>query len=308
MDGHVPVLLEEVRRGLAVRADGLYVDATYGRGGHSRAILAELGSQGRLLAMDRDPEAVVNGRELQLADSRFVIQQESFGALRRFLEMHGAQGGVDGILFDLGVSSPQFDQPARGFSFQADGALDMRMDPTTGPSAAEWLNAVGGRELAQVLRRYGEEPAAARIARAIVERRAIAPILTTSALADLVVATIGRRPGERHPATRVFQAIRIFINGELEQIEAALSQVRSALRAGGRLCVISFHSLEDRIVKRFMRDGSRVSPELSRLPVVPDSAKPWLRLVGGAQHAGAAEVEHNPRSRSAVLRVAEKLW
>lgn len=308
MDGHVPVLLEEVRRGLAVRADGLYVDATYGRGGHSRAILAELGSQGRLLAMDRDPEAVVNGRELQRADSRFVIQQESFGALRRFLEMHGAQGGVDGILFDLGVSSPQFDQPARGFSFQADGALDMRMDPTAGPSAAEWLNAVGGRELAQVLRRYGEEPAAARIARAIVERRTIAPILTTSALADLVVATIGRRPGERHPATRVFQAIRIFINGELEQIEAALSQVRSALRAGGRLCVISFHSLEDRIVKRFMRDGSRVSPELSRLPVVPDSAKPWLRLVGGAQHAGAAEVEHNPRSRSAVLRVAEKLW
>lgn len=307
VDGHVPVLLDEVRCALAVRADGLYVDATYGRGGHSRAILAGLGPGGRLLAMDRDPEAVLNGRVLQQADARFVIEQQSFGALRRFLEMHGAQGGVDGILFDLGVSSPQFDQPARGFSFQAEGPLDMRMDPAAGQSAADWLNAVGERELVQVLRRYGEEPAAGRIARAIIERRAAGAIRTTRELADLVVAAVGRRSGERHPATRVFQAMRIFINAELEQLEAALAEVRSALRVGGRLCVISFHSLEDRIVKRFMRDGSRVSPQLSRLPVVPDAALPWLRLIGGAQHASAAEVERNPRARSAVLRVAEKI-
>lgn len=307
VDGHVPVLLDEVRCALAVRADGLYVDATYGRGGHSRAILAELGPHGRLLAMDRDPEAVLNGRILQQADSRFVMAQESFGALRRLLEMYGAQAGVDGILFDLGVSSPQFDQPARGFSFQAEGPLDMRMDPTAGQSAADWLNAAGERELAQVLRRYGEEPAAVRIARAIVQRRAVGAIRTTRELADLVVAAVGRRSGERHPATRVFQAVRIFINAELQQIEAALSDVRSVLRVGGRLCVISFHSLEDRIVKRFMRDASRVSPQLSRLPVVPDAAMPWLRLIGGAQHATAAEVERNPRARSAVLRVAEKI-
>lgn len=301
------MLLDEVLRALAVRADGIYVDVTYGRGGHSRAILRELGAHGRLLAMDRDPEAVLSGRELQQADSRFLIQQESFGALRRFLEMHGAQGGVDGILFDLGVSSPQFDDAARGFSFQAEGPLDMRMDPSAGPSAADWLNAATEREIAAVLRRYGEEPAAARIARAIVARRAVEPILTTTTLADLVATTIPRKRAGRHPATRVFQAIRIYINRELEQLEAALAQARDALRAGGRLCVISFHSLEDRIAKRFLRDNSRVSPELARLPLVPESARPRLRLLGGAVHPTAAEVARNPRSRSAVLRVAEKL-
>jgi 16S rRNA (cytosine1402-N4)-methyltransferase len=223
------------------------------------------------------------------------------------VEAQGVKGGVDGILFDLGVSSPQFDTPARGFSFQHEGPLDMRMDPLSGMSAADWLNSAEERDIAHVLRRLGEEPAAGRIARAICARRARSPLSTTTELAELVLATLGQKRGARHPATRVFQAIRIFINQELEEVEAGLAQALELLRAGGRLCVISFHSLEDRIAKRFMRDHSRVSPELARLPVVPESARPRLRLVGGATHAGEAELARNPRARSAVLRVAERL-
>jgi 16S rRNA (cytosine1402-N4)-methyltransferase len=307
VDSHVPVLLDEALRGLAVRPDGVYVDATFGRGGHSERILAALGKDGRLLAIDRDPEAVMKGRELQRTDSRFVIQQESFGHLRRILDKQGITGGVDGILFDLGVSSPQLDSAKRGFSFQSDGPLDMRMDPASSPSAAEWINAAEERELATVLRRLGEEPAAGRIARAICARRLEQPIETTSDLAAVVAAAAGRPRSGRHPATKTFQAIRIFINRELEELEAGLAQAQEALRAGGRLCVICFHSLEDRIAKRFLRDRSRVDPRLSRLPVVPDSALPALRLVGRAIHASAAEVARNPRARSAVLRVAEKI-
>lgn len=306
VDSHVPVLLDEALRGLAIRKDGTYVDATFGRGGHSRRILAALGPRGRLLALDRDPEAVTAARELQAADSRFVVQQERFGQLRRFLEVQGVER-VDGILFDLGVSSPQFDSPARGFSFQHEGPLDMRMDPAGSPDAASWLNTAGERELADVFRRLGEEPAAARVARAIVRRRAERPLLTTTDLAGVVLQAAGRPRGGRHPATRVFQAIRIFVNRELEEVGAGLVQALDALAAGGRLCVISFHSLEDRIVKRFMRDASRVDPRLAALPVVPASAAPRLRLVGGAIHAGEDEVARNPRARSAVLRVAEKL-
>lgn len=307
MDSHVPVLLDEVLRGLAVRADGTYVDATFGRGGHSRGILAALGPGGRLLAMDRDPDAVTTGRALAGVDARFAIQQERFGALRRILEEAGLLGRVDGIVFDLGVSSPQLDSPARGFSFQHGGPLDMRMDPASSPSAAEWLNSAEERDIARVLRDLGEEPAARRIARAICDRRARRPLATTTDLVEAVVAGTGRpRPG-RHPATLVFQALRIFINRELEELEAGLAAAVDALRAGGRLCVVSFHSLEDRIAKRFLRDRSRVSPELARLPVVPDSARPVLRLVGNAVHAGDAEVARNPRARSAVLRVAERL-
>ncbi len=306
MDSHVPVLLDEALRGLAIRRDGSYVDATFGRGGHSRRILAALGPGGRLLALDRDPEAVMVARELQAADSRFAIQQERFGQLRRILEVQGVQR-VDGILFDLGVSSPQFDAPARGFSFQHEGPLDMRMDPASSPSAAEWLGRADERELTDVFRRLGEEPAAPRIARAIVRRRAERPILTTTDLAAVVASATGRgRPG-RHPATRVFQAIRLLVNRELEELEAALVQALEVLAAGGRLCVVSFHSLEDRIVKRFMRDASRVDPRLAALPVVPASARPRLRLVGRAIHPGEVEIARNPRSRSAVLRVAEKL-
>jgi 16S rRNA (cytosine1402-N4)-methyltransferase len=303
VDSHVPVLLGEVLRGLAVRSDGVYVDATFGRGGHSRAILAELGPGGRLVALDRDPEAVLKGRAIQESDPRFVIQQERFGQLRRALATEGVTG-VDGVVFDLGVSSPQLDSPERGFSFQADGPLDMRMDPSGSPSAAEWLNTAEEREIAGVLRRLGEDPAGGRIAHEICARR---PLERTGDLVAAVLAATGRPHHGRHPATQVFQAVRIFINRELEELEAGLAQAVSALRAGGRLCVISFHSLEDRIVKRFMRDRSRVSPELARLPVVPESARPSLRLVGRATRAAEAEVARNPRARSAVLRIAERL-
>jgi 16S rRNA (cytosine1402-N4)-methyltransferase len=305
--GHVPVLLDEVLRGLDIRPDGIYVDATFGRGGHSERILQALGRDGRLLAMDRDPEAVMRGRELARADSRFVIQQERFGQLRRFLDRQGASGSVDGILFDLGVSSPQLGSARRGFSFQSEGPLDMRMDPASSPSAAEWLNSAAQGQIAAVLRRFGEEPAAARMARAICERRERRPIETTTDLAEVLAGAVRRAPGGRHPATKAFQAIRIFINRELEELEAGLAQALEALRIGGRLCVISFHSLEDRITKRFLRDGSRVDPAFARLPAVPDSARPRLRLVGRAIHAGQAEVARNPRARSAVLRVAEKV-
>jgi 16S rRNA (cytosine1402-N4)-methyltransferase len=307
VDGHVPVLLEEALAGLAVRADGIYVDATFGRGGHSRRILAALGPEGRLLSLDRDPEAVMSGRELARTDSRFSIQQESFGNLRQVLKTQDLIGAVDGVLFDLGVSSPQLDSPARGFSFQAGGQLDMRMDPASSPSAAEWLNSAEEREIVMVLRRYGEETAASRIAHAIVSSRGEQPLRTTTDLTDLIVQVCGRpRPG-KHPATKTFQAIRIFINRELDQLEAGLLQAFEALRAGGRLCVISFHSLEDRITKRFLRDRSRVSPELSHLPLVPPSARPTLRLIGGATRASEQEIARNPRARSAVLRVAERL-
>jgi len=306
VEGHVPVLRDEVLHGLAVRPEGVYLDATFGRGGHSRMILGALGPCGRLLALDRDPDAVRVGRELAQADSRFAIEQESFGRLRRVVEAQGITSGVDGVLFDLGVSSPQFDTPARGFSFQHEGPLDMRMDPGAGQSAADWLNSAGEREIAGVLRRLGEEPAAGRIARAICTERARQPITTTTGLAELVLSIMPRR-GPRHPATRVFQAIRIFINRELEELEAGLAQALELLATGGRLCVISFHSLEDRIAKRFLRDHSRVSPDFAALPVVPESARPQLRLVGGAIHADAAEVARNPRARSAVLRVAEKV-
>ena len=245
-------------------------------------------------------------RELQATDSRFVIQQERFGQLRRVLAVQGVKH-VDGILFDLGVSSPQFDASARGFSLQREGPLDMRMDPLTSPSAADWINAAEERELAGVFRRLGEEPAAGRIARAICGRRAAQPILSTTDLAGIVEQVAGRPRGGKHPATKVFQAIRIFINNELAEIQAGLEQALELLNAGGRICVISFHSLEDRIVKRFMRDSSRVDPRLSRLPVVPASARPRLQLVAGAIHASDAEIGRNPRSRSAVLRIAEKL-
>lgn len=307
LDEHVPVLLDDVLRGLAIVPEGIYVDATFGRGGHSREILRQLGARGRLLAMDRDPAAVSAARALQQADLRFCVEQESFGHLQQFLQRHEAGAGVNGILMDLGVSSPQLDDAARGFSFQADGPLDMRMDPRSSPSAAEWLNSAPERDIATVLQRFGEEPAARRIARAICARRAEQPLTTTTELAGLIAATARFERGGKHPATRAFQAIRIFINRELDELQAALAQALRALVPGGRLCVISFHSLEDRMVKRFLRDHARVSPELSRLPEVPPQARPQLCLHGRAIHAGPAEVARNPRARSAVLRVAEKL-
>lgn len=303
---HSPVMLQQVVEAMAIRADGRYVDGTYGRGGHAAAILEQLGPDGRLWLLDRDPEAVADARQRRGDDPRCRVIHGSFARLDELLP----EGlGVDGILLDLGVSSPQLDTPARGFSFTRDGPLDMRMDPDSGPSAAEWLAEVDEREIARVLRDYGEEPLARRIARAIVQHRAEAPLGTTAELAELVAAVVPQRQQVRgrHPATRTFQALRIHINGELDALRAGLQAALARLRPAGRLVVISFHSLEDRMVKRFMRDHSRVDPELSQLPVVPASAQPLLKLVGKARRASAAETEANPRARSAVLRVAERL-
>ncbi len=291
---------------LAIRPDGVYVDGTFGRGGHSRAILEQLGPVGRLLALDRDPDAVAVAQDLEKQDPRFRIVHSAYSALAEVLEAQAVAGRVDGILLDIGVSSPQLEDPARGFAFRADGPLDMRMDPGSGPSAAEWLNAADEAEIAGVLWRFGEERSSRRIARAIVSERATAPVNTTARLAAIIAAEIRGLPG-RHPATRSFQAIRMHINRELPELEAVLRATLAGLAAGGRLCVISFHSLEDRIVKRFLRDHSRVDPALRALPVVPASAQPDLQLLTTrAVRASEAEVARNPRSRSAVLRAAEK--
>ena len=291
---------------LAIRPDGIYVDGTFGRGGHSRAILARLGPSGRLLALDRDPAAIAAGRGLEQQDARFTIVQQAFSGLGDLLRARGLAGQVAGILLDIGVSSPQLEDPARGFGFRVDGPLDMRMDPGSGVSAADWLNAADEADIARVLWQYGEERASRRIARAVVAARASAPVRTTRELADLIASVLRGEPG-RHPATRSFQAIRIHINRELDELTAALEAAREVLAPGGRLCVISFHSLEDRIVKRFLRDHSRVDPALRDLPVVPASAEPDLRLLTSrGVRAGEAELARNPRARSAVLRAAEK--
>ncbi len=302
----MPVLKDEVLQFLAIRPDGLYVDGTFGRGGHSRAILGQLGPEGRLLALDRDPEAVAVARELQAEDSRFRIVHSAYSALAEVLAGEGLTGRLAGILLDVGVSSPQLEDPARGFAFRAAGPLDMRMDPGSGSSAADWLNAADEAEIAAVLWRFGEERSARKITRAIAEARALEPIRTTTQLAGIIEGVVRGEPG-RHPATRTFQAIRIHINRELDELEAVLPAARSGLAVGGRLVVISFHSLEDRLVKRFLRDHARVDPALRALPVVPASALPDLALLTTrAVRASEAEVARNPRSRSAVLRAAEK--
>jgi 16S rRNA (cytosine1402-N4)-methyltransferase len=302
---HAPVLLDEALAALAVRADGTYVDATYGRGGHARALLAGLGREGRLVVVDRDPAAVANARRELGADPRVAIHHATFDRLPEFV----AAGTAHGVLFDLGVSSPQLDDPERGFSFLRDGPLDMRMDPSSGASARELVAAATERELADVIARYGEDRFARRIARAIVASRAAAAITTTAALADVVAGAIParmREPG-KHPATRTFQALRIRVNRELELLDAALAAALEVLAVGGRLAVISFHSLEDRPVKRFMRAHAAGDPMWRGLPNAPLAALPRLALVGKAVHPGPAEVARNPRSRSAVLRVAEKV-
>jgi 16S rRNA (cytosine1402-N4)-methyltransferase len=304
---HEAVLLEETIDQLCIRADGLYVDGTFGRGGHCGEILKHLGPEGRLLAIDRDPDAVKVGEDLAVHDARFLMEHETMGRLRSFLMSHGVFGKVNGILLDLGVSSPQLAEARRGFSFQLDGPLDMRMDPSDSQSAGEWLNSASEFEITQVLFRFGEERAARRIARAIIARRAEQSLESTAELARLIESVVPRRPGGKHPATQAFQAIRIFINRELDELQQALSQAVESLVVGGRLCVISFHSLEDRIVKRFLRDNSRVDPALARLPVVPHSAQPHLCLPTKAIRPTASEVERNPRARSATLRVGERL-
>ncbi|MBT8444628.1 MAG: 16S rRNA (cytosine(1402)-N(4))-methyltransferase RsmH, partial [Gammaproteobacteria bacterium] len=262
---------------------------------------------GRLLAIDRDPEAVIEGEALARDDERFEIERGNFGELRGLLEERDWMGKVDGILLDVGVSSPQLDDARRGFSFSDDGPLDMRMDPSAGQSARDFVNSATEEQIRTVLHRYGEERAAPRIARAICARRQERPIETTAELAGIVESVVRRKAGAKHPATKTFQAIRIFINDELEALRAGLSQAAAALAPGGRLCVISFHSLEDRIVKRFLRDNSRVDPALSRLPEIPPAARPRLRLPSKAVRAGADELVKNPRARSATLRVGERL-
>ena len=302
--GHVPVLSRESIEALAVREDGVYVDCTFGRGGHSAAILRHLGSRGRLVAIDRDPEAEAAARERFGDDPRFHFERCSFDMLNFLCERMGVAGGVNGVLLDLGVSSPQIEEAARGFSFLRDGPLDMRMDPTSGMSAADWLNSAEEGEIATVLRDFGEERHARRIARAIIAAR---PVLTTGQLAAVIAAAQPSHDPGKHPATRSFQAIRIHINREIEALEEVLPQALSVLAPGGRLVVISFHSLEDRIVKRFMRSGAEGERLPRGLPVPGERPGRTLKLVGRAVRPGADEAAANPRARSAVMRVAERL-
>jgi 16S rRNA (cytosine1402-N4)-methyltransferase len=300
---HLPVLATEALDALAIRADGTYVDGTFGRGGHSRLILERLGPQGRLIALDRDPQAVAAARAI--TDARFCITHAPFSALAQALDEQGA-ALAQGMLFDLGVSSPQLDDPQRGFSFRAAGPLDMRMDPSQGTSAAEWLAAAEENQIKEVIRGYGEERFAKQIAAAIVAARRHAPIRTTRELADLVGAAVRTREPGQDPATRTFQALRILVNRELEEVSLMLPQAIARLAPGGRLAVIAFHSLEDRIVKRFLQACAR--PALPReLPLrASELPQPLLRIVGKPVRPERAETAANPRARSAVLRVAER--
>jgi len=302
---HVPVLAQEAVAALAIIDDGVYVDATFGRGGHSRLILEQLGPKGQLIALDRDPDAIRAGAALQ--DARMTLVHSAFSRLGEVLGGLGLTQ-VNGILLDIGVSSPQLDDASRGFSFRFDAPLDMRMDPGSGLSAADWLATATEGEISEVIRTYGEERFAKSIARAIVAARQEEAISSTAQLASLIAGTLKWREPGQHPATRSFQAIRIYINRELEELSQVLPQCVDFLKPGGRLAVISFHSLEDRIVKRYMRDESQGEQAPRRLPIQAAMLKPGrLRLVGRAQHAGDVEVVANPRARSAVLRVAEKM-
>ena len=302
---HITVLLEEAVEALAIKPDGVYVDGTFGRGGHSRAVLARLGPNGKLIAFDRDPVAVAAGEALK--DPRFELVHAPFSDFAEALAERGVEH-VDGVLLDLGVSSPQLDEAERGMSFRFDAPLDMRMDTSRGMTAAEWLADAPVADITRVLREYGEERFAYEIAKALVAARTGGLVATTGQLAALVEKTVWTREPGQHPATRTFQALRIFVNQELEELSLVLPQVVAALAAGGHLVVISFHSLEDRIVKRFMRDASRPPQLPARLPVrAADMPKPKLALVGKAVRPSDEEVSANPRSRSAVMRVAERL-
>ncbi|MFS8138030.1 MAG: 16S rRNA (cytosine(1402)-N(4))-methyltransferase RsmH [Thermomonas sp.] len=300
---HLPVMFAEVMAGLAVKAEGIYLDGTFGRGGHARGVLDKLGPGGRLLVMDKDPEAIAVAERLCSDDARVSLRRGSFADLAAW---PAANSGLDGVLLDLGVSSPQLDVAARGFSFAKDGPLDMRMDPESGESAAQWLARADEKEIADVLWTWGEEKQSRRIARAIVHDRVEQPFTRTAQLAGLIARLMPRGDKKTHPATRTFQGIRIHINRELLDLEAGLDVALTCLKPGGRLAVISFHSLEDRIVKQFMTRLAKPPPSNRRMPV-EIAFTPTLRLVGGKQKAGEAELAANPRARSAVLRVAEKL-
>ena len=303
---HITVLLNEAVDALAVREDGIYVDGTFGRGGHSRLILSRLGSQGRLIVFDKDPQAIEAAQKLAEQDGRVTVVHDGFSSFQTPLDKLGIEE-IDGALFDLGISSPQIDDGARGFSFRFDAPLDMRMDPTRGMSAAEWIATASEQDLHEVIKNYGEERFSRQIARAIVAQRTESPIDTTRKLAQLVAQNVRTRERGQDPATRTFQAVRIFINRELEEVEAVLPQVMGRLKQGGRLAVIAFHSLEDRIVKQFVKKYSQ-HPPLPRWAAVKEADLPLppLRAVGKAIKPGVEETASNPRARSAVLRVAER--
>ncbi|PHN65148.1 ribosomal RNA small subunit methyltransferase H [Pseudomonas viridiflava] len=306
---HITVLLEEAVEALALRADGCYMDGTFGRGGHSRLILSHLGPDGRLLGFDKDPQAIATGQTLAAEDGRFVIVQRSFAELGSEAQERGLAGKVSGILLDLGVSSPQLDDPERGFSFMNDGPLDMRMDPTRGISAAEFIATAPAEEIARVFKEYGEERFARRMANAVVQRREVQPFERTADLAEVLKVANPAWEKGKNPATRAFQGLRIHVNNELGDLEAGLEAALDALEIGGRLVVISFHSLEDRIVKLFMRKLAKGEADNMprNLPIQYKAFEPKIRIHGKAQFASDTETKANPRSRSAVMRVAEKL-
>jgi 16S rRNA (cytosine1402-N4)-methyltransferase len=306
---HITVLLDEAVEALAVRADGCYMDGTFGRGGHSRLILERLGPDGRLLGFDKDPLAIATGNALAAEDGRFVVVQRSFADLGEEAAARGLVGKVDGLLLDLGVSSPQLDDAERGFSFLNDGPLDMRMNPDAGISAAQFIASASADEIARVFKEYGEERFAKRMARAVVERRELKPFERTADLAQVLTDANPAWEKGKNPATRAFQGLRIHVNNELGDLERGLDAALETLAVGGRLVVISFHSLEDRIVKQFMkRQAKGEADNLPRdLPIIPKAFESRLKLLGKPIYAGEAELKANPRSRSAVMRVAEKL-
>jgi 16S rRNA (cytosine1402-N4)-methyltransferase len=303
---HIPVLAEEALGALALEPDGYYVDATFGRGGHTALLLQALGREGRVLAIDRDPEAIAAGGRRFAGEMRLALVHASFADIGTLVPAHAGGRACRGILFDLGVSSPQLDDPARGFSFRADGPLDMRMDPTRGEPVSAWLARAGVDEIREVIATLGEERFARRVAQAIAAARQERPIERTRELAEIVARAVRTREPGKHPATRTFQALRMHVNDELGQLEKALTGAVDALATGGRLAVISFHSLEDRLVKRFMQRGSQVDPAAASLPIVPPQLLPRLKLIGRKRRPAKEEIARNPRARSALLRVAEK--
>jgi 16S rRNA (cytosine1402-N4)-methyltransferase len=302
---HVPVLLHEALEGLMIKPDGCYIDATFGRGGHSAALLAQLGPQGRLLAFDHDPVAITYGRERFADDQRFSLKHGSFTELET-IGRENLSGDIDGILFDLGVSSPQLDDASRGFSFTNDGPLDMRMNPSAGISAAEWIATVDEITLAHVIWAFGEERFSRRIARSIVMTREQIAITTTHQLAQCIAKAVPKREKHKHPATRSFQAIRIFLNDELQALQKGLAAALNLVKVGGRLSVISFHSLEDRIVKQFMLRQAQGDPLIRHLPLTDEQRDLRLKLIGKAIKPSAQETGDNPRARSSILRIGEK--
>lgn len=304
---HETVLMQEAVDALMVNENGAYIDATFGRGGHSRGILDRMGSDGRLIVFDKDPEAISMAEEIQKTDSRLEPVHAPFSQMEQWMAANQLAGDIDGILFDLGVSSPQLDAPQRGFSFLRDGPLDMRMDPGVGVSAAQWINSAEEKDIADVLYQFGEERHSRRMARRIILEREQKPISTTGELAEIIKQANPSWERDKHPATRAFQAIRIFINDELGELNKALEQALTILKIGGRLVVISFHSLEDRIVKKFIAMQTKGDSFPRDLPVPQEMLNPRLKAIGKRVKASSAEVERNPRARSAVMRVAEKI-